>query len=189
MAEGDVSEVGAVAGVSDGGVVTGSFESFYGSQHRHVVRVVYALCGSWSVAEEVTQEAFLRALRRWSELETMQRPDAWVRRVACNLAASRFRRFAIEAKALLRSGSRQVEAEVDPLPADLERFWQLVRRLPGRQAQAVALFYVDDLPIVEVAEVMGCAEGTVKAHLHAARQRLRELYEGEEVHRDTHADR
>lgn len=175
-----MNEAGAVAGVSDDAVVMGSFESFYGSQHRHVVRIVYALCGSWQVAEEVTQEAFLRALRRWSELQMMERPDAWVRRVACNLATSRFRRFAIEAKALLRLRARQVPVEVDPLPTDLERFWQLVRRLPDRQAQAVALFYADDLPVVEVARVMGCAEGTVKAHLHAARQQLRELYQDEE---------
>lgn len=167
-------------GVGDNAVGAGSFESFYAAEHRHVVRIVYALCGSWTVAEEVTQEAFLKALRRWSSMQEMDRPDAWVRRVACNLATSRFRRLAIEARALLRLSSRAAEPQGESLPAELERFWRLVRQLPDRQAQAVALFYADDLPVVEVARVMDCAEGTVKAHLHAARQRLRELYEGQE---------
>jgi RNA polymerase sigma-70 factor, ECF subfamily len=49
-----------------------------------------------------------------------------------------------------------------------------VRRLPARQAEAVALFYVEDLPVRQVAEVMGCAEGTAKALLHQARRRLAE---------------
>lgn len=175
-----MSETGAAVGVGDGTVGATSFESFYAVEYRHVVRIVYALCGSWAVAEEVTQEAFLKALRGWSSVQEMDRPDAWVRRVACNLATSRFRRAAIEARVLLRLGSPAAGPQSEPLPADLERFWRLVRQLPDRQAQAVALFYADDLPVVEVARVMGCAEGTVKAHLHAARQRLRELYAGQE---------
>lgn len=77
-------------------------------------------------------------------------------------------------------GARQEASGPQPLPSDLEQFWGLVRQLPGRQAQAVALFYADDLPVVEVARVMGCAEGTVKAHLHAARERLRGMYDQQE---------
>lgn len=174
-------ETGAVVGVDGEAVDVGSFETFYGAQYRHVVRIVYALCGSRTVAEEVTQEAFLKALRRWERLQAMDRPDAWVRRVACNLATSRFRRMSIEARALVRLRIRRGAAvEGKPLPGGAERFWRLVRQLPDRQAQAVALFYADDLSIVEVAQVMDCAQGTVKAHLHAARQRLRDLYEAEE---------
>lgn len=167
-------------GASDETLDVATFESFYGAEHRHVVRIVYALCGSWTTAEDVSQEAFLKALRRWPQLRQLDRPDAWVRRVACNLATSRFRRLSIEARALLRWRSREDVAEPQQLPADLEGFWQLVRQLPDRQAQAVALFYADDLAVVEVAQVMGCAEGTVKAHLHAARERLRGMYEQRE---------
>lgn len=175
-----VNEMGTGVGVGDDTLEAAPFELFYGDEYRHVVRIVYALCGSWTTAEEVTQEAFLKALRRWPHLQQMDRPDAWVRRVACNLATSQFRRRSIEARALLRWRSRQDASEPQPLSSDLERFWGRVRRLPGRQAQAVALFYADDLPVVEVARVMGCAEGTVKAHLHAARERLRGMYERQE---------
>jgi RNA polymerase sigma-70 factor (ECF subfamily) len=47
-----------------------------------------------------------------------------------------------------------------------------VRSLPRRQAQAVALHYLEDLPVAEIARVLGCAEGTVKAHLHHGREAL-----------------
>jgi RNA polymerase sigma-70 factor (ECF subfamily) len=52
--------------------------------------------------------------------------------------------------------------------------WRAVRALPPRQAQAVALYYVDDRSVAEIAEILRCAEGTVKAHLHKARQKLAE---------------
>ena len=50
-----------------------------------------------------------------------------------------------------------------------EAFWQTVRRLPPRQAQAVALYYLEDYSVREIAEVLDCSEGTVKTHLSRAR--------------------
>jgi len=64
---------------------------------------------------------------------------------------------------------------VERLAEDDERFWSAVRRLPRRQAQVVALHYGDDRTISDVAEILGCAEGTVKAHLHSARKTLTAL--------------
>jgi RNA polymerase sigma-70 factor (ECF subfamily) len=59
--------------------------------------------------------------------------------------------------------------------ADLESetFWKEVRRLPSRQAQAIALHYIEDRSISEVALILGVAEGTVKALLHQGREKLR----------------
>ena len=51
-------------------------------------------------------------------------------------------------------------------------FWAAVRTLPRRQAQAIALFYLEDLPVAGIAAVLGCAEGTVKALLHQGRRGL-----------------
>ncbi len=155
----------------------GGFSGFYDREYRRTLRVVYALCGSWPTAEEITQDAFVRAYRRWDDVQAMQRPDAWVRRVACNLATSRFRRAAAEARAMTRLALRRQLAPVDELPDEVERFWSLVRQLPTRQAQAVALRYADDLAVADIAAVMACAEGTVKAHLHDARQRLAQMYD------------
>jgi RNA polymerase sigma-70 factor (ECF subfamily) len=84
------------------------------------------------------------------------------------------RRRVAEARALARVGGRRILP--DTLPERDEAVWRAVRALPHRQAQVVALYYVDDQPVVEIAAILGCAEGTVKAQLHKARQSLaREL--------------
>lgn len=149
-----------------------SFAVFYGREFREVVGLVYTLTGSWSVAEDLAQEAFVRAYRDWAKVAGFDRPDSWLRTVAANLATSRGRRLAAEARALTRLRGRGASEHHDPLPDDAEAFWGAVRRLPPRQAQAVALRYQGELSVAEIAAAMECATGTVKAHLHAARQTL-----------------
>lgn len=105
----------------------------------------------------------------------MERPELWVQRVALNLATSRLRRLGSEARALARLGNH-VEPLTETFAQD-EGFWELVRRLPVKQARVVALRYAADLTVAEVAQVLGVAEGTVKAQLHTARQRLGRLLE------------
>lgn len=166
----------AFRGEAGSGVPAGGFASLYAEEYGRVLAVAYALSGSWVVAEEVTQEAFLKAFRRWEQVAGFAHPGAWVRTVAANLARSRLRRAGAEVRALLRLGGRTASGP-DPIPEDLKAVWQAVRRLPGRQAQAVVLYYLADLPVAEVAAHMGVAEGTVKAHLHQARRRLEQTLE------------
>ena len=159
------------------------FAGFYVREYGRTLAVVYSLTGRWSLAEEVTQDAFMRALARWTSVGVMDRPDAWVRRVACNAATSRVRRRMAEARAFTRIGPPSIEGFDVALSERDEGFWAMVRRLPARQAIAVALHYADDLAVADVAVVMGVAEGTVKAHLHAARATLGQVLRGdEEVH-------
>lgn len=147
------------------------FDDFYRRSFHGVVALVHGLSGSRFAAEELTQEAFLAAHRRWERISIYDRPEAWVRRVAVNRATSRWRRRAAEARALARLAVRS-----RPVPEVLserdEELWAAVRRLPRMQAAAVALHYHDDLPLDEIAEVLGCTEGTVKTHLHRARRTL-----------------
>jgi len=159
------------------------FEAFYVEHHRRVVGLGYALTGSWSTAEEVAQEAFLRTYQRWETVSGYERPDVWVRTVAANLARSRWRRLGTELRALTRlAGSRESQPDGAPelLPAETEAFWRAVRSLPRRQAQVVVLHYLEDLPVADVAAAIGAAEGTVKSTLHRARRQLaRQLDETE----------
>ena len=136
-----------------------------------MVDLAYALSGSRSGAEDIAQEAFLRAYRDWDKVGSYEHQAAWVRRVAANLATSGLRRRLVEARALTRLAARR-EPALDPLPADNAGFWRAVRALPHRQAQAVALYYLEDLSIQQTAAVLDCAEGTVKAQLARARQTL-----------------
>jgi RNA polymerase sigma-70 factor (sigma-E family) len=149
----------------------GRFEYFYLQEYPMVVALAYALSGSRAGAEDIAQEAFLRAYQDWDRVGSYEHQAAWVRRVAANLATSGLRRRLVEARALTRLAGRW-EPAVDPMPAENAEFWAAVRALPARQAQAVALYYLQDLSIRQTATVLGCAEGTVKAHLAKARRAL-----------------
>ena len=156
------------------------FEDVYRDEYAGLVRLAWTLTGRWPVAEELVQEAFLRAHQRWDRVGGYERPGAWVRRVVLNRATSRARRAAAEARALVRLAGRR-EVEPTMAPHDHE-FWAAVRSLPRRQAQVVALFYVDDLAVGDIAGVLDVAEATVRATLHQARGALaRRLGEQEET--------
>lgn len=151
--------------------VPGSFELLYQSDYAAVVGMVYGLTGNRWVAEDLAQEAFLRAHRDWSRVEGMDSPGGWVRRVALNLTRSRWRRLRVEAMTKLRADFETRDSNDAP-DAESEAFWNEVRHLPKRQAQVIALRYVEDLSLAEIAEGLGVAEGTVKALLHQGRKRL-----------------
>jgi RNA polymerase sigma-70 factor (ECF subfamily) len=148
----------------------GAFDSFWNREHTAVLALAAALTGDWGVAEDLTQDAFSAAHRRWAEIDS---PGAWVRRVIANRAASHWRRRAREAAALVRLAARPSPVALTP---EYDEFWRTVRALPRRQAQVVALRYLDDRSIAEIAEVLNIAEGTVKATLsHAHRALARSL--------------
>ena len=149
----------------------GSFEHFYLEEYPRVVDLAYALSGSRAGAEDIAQEAFLRAYRDWDRVSSYEHQAAWVRRVTANLATSGLRRKLVEARALVRLAGRR-EPALDQLPAEGAEFWRAVRALPTRQAQAAALYYLEDLSIAQTAVVLDCAEETVKAHLAKARRTL-----------------
>lgn len=150
--------------------VPAQFESFYQADYAAVVALTAVLTGSRWVAEDLAQEAFLRAHRDWDVVGRMESPQGWVRRVAINLSNSRFRRLRSEAMTRLRLGP--VTPTIEELEPMSEAFWEEVRKLPSRQGQALALRYLEDLSVVEIADAMGAAEGTVRALLHQGRERL-----------------
>ena len=129
-----------------------------------MVGLAYALSGSRSTAEDLAQEAFLAAHRAWDRVSTYENPGAWVRRVVANLSVSAFRRRLAEAKAFARIGLGE-RHHLPELPSGDAEFWEAVRSLPRRQSQVVALHYLEDLPVAEVAAVLDIAPGTVKKHL------------------------
>jgi RNA polymerase sigma-70 factor (ECF subfamily) len=149
---------------------TASFDDLYRREARRLVALAYGLSGSRRAAEELVQEAFLAAYRRWNQISAYDDPAAWLRRVVVNQSVSRIRRRVAEARAMTRLRARPTLPAV--LPEQDEAVWRAVRALPRRQAQVVVLHYVDDLPIAEIAQVLGCSDGTVKTHLHRARQLL-----------------
>jgi RNA polymerase sigma-70 factor (ECF subfamily) len=146
------------------------FASFYRREYRAIRALTWALTGDLGAAEDIAQEALLRAHQRWEQLASYDEPGAWVRRVAINLATSVLRRRGRELRALVRLQARP-EPEWE-LPAPDAEFWAAVRRLPRAQAATIALHYYEDLPVSDIAAVLGIAEGTVKTHLHRGRRAL-----------------
>jgi RNA polymerase sigma-70 factor (ECF subfamily) len=150
--------------------IPGRFEEFFQEEYRPMVALAYALTGRWDVAEDLAQEGFLRAHRDWQRVGAMEYPGAWMRRVVTNLAMSRFRRLRSAAAAALRLTVDTSAPAPEPPHAT---FWEEVRDLPKRQRQVIALRYVEDLTVADIAAILGVAEGTVKALLHQGRERLR----------------
>lgn len=148
-----------------------AFEDFYRREFRSVVALAYALTGSRVGAEDLAQEAFLAAHQRWDRIGEYDKPEAWVRRVLSNMAISAFRRRAAETRALARLALQRQEALPELEPPDVE-FWGAVRSLPQRQAQAVALFYLEDRSVTEIADILDCSPSTAKVHLFRGRQAL-----------------
>lgn len=122
------------------------------------------------MAEDIAQDGLVVAYRRWDEVSALESPLGWVRRVVTNKSVSLIRRRLAELRALTRIGSL-ADRRTDAPESDAD-FWALVRSLPRRQAQVVALHYVCDMSVVEIAETLGCKEGSVKASLFKARQHL-----------------
>jgi RNA polymerase sigma-70 factor (ECF subfamily) len=146
------------------------FDEFCRGEYRSVLGLALVLCGDAGVAEDLTQEAFFAAYRSWSRIGLFENPGAWVRRVVANRAVSQRRRWQVEVVALQRLRGRRVpEVELPERDASL---WELVRRLPRRQAQAFALTHLDGLSTDEVGAVLGISPGTVKTHLARARAAL-----------------
>lgn len=145
-------------------------DELYRREYRPLVALAYGLSGSRAAAEEIVQDAFLAAHRRWQRVGAYDLPSMWLRRVVVNRSVSAVRRRLAEAKALTRVGSWANRP--DPLPEQHDELWRAVRRLPPQQAKALFLRYVDDCTVAETAMVLGCSEGTVKTHLHRARRSL-----------------
>lgn len=149
-----------------------SFETFYKREVDAVVGLAFVLSGSRSGAEDLAQEGFLAAYRHWNRIGSFDDPGAWVRRVVSNRAVSRFRRRQAEAKALLRITSPTFE--ILSIRQESKVVWEQVRRLPKRQAQVIALRYLDERSIADIARILECSENTIKTHLQRAKNTLSE---------------
>lgn len=139
--------------------------------------------GDPALAEELAQEALARAWARWPRVRDMDRPEAWVYRVAFNLVRSHWRRRRAERRANERTARRPAET-LDADHGSALAVREAVAALPERQRRAVVCRFYADLSVAETAEALGCAGGTVKALTHKAvgalREQIAELDESEE---------
>jgi RNA polymerase sigma-70 factor (ECF subfamily) len=141
----------------------------YDASYRRLVAQLYALCGDQHDAEEIVQEAFVKAVRQSSAFAAVDNPEAWLRTVSVNLLRSRWRRSALWRGLLPRLPGAAHTAE---LSSDHVALVEALGRLPLALREVVVLHHVADLPTREVATTLGVAEGTVKSRLVKARSML-----------------
>lgn len=144
------------------------FDAFYAAHFRSVAVQLYAYAGDIGEAQDITQEAFCRAWQRWSKVGRYDDPVGWVRRVAWNLATSRWRR----ARTALAAARRHREEHAPAASEDRVALVDALRTLPEKQRRALVLHYLADMSVAEIAETTGAAEGTVKSWLHRGRAAL-----------------
>ncbi|MGZ3141478.1 SigE family RNA polymerase sigma factor [Lentzea chajnantorensis] len=150
------------------------FSEFFTSRFDWVRRTAYALCGDWSEAEELAQNAFVRAYAKWPSVRR-ETAEAYVRTTVTRL--------------FINSRSRVRERPVADLPdhgivggfGDPDaRLHAALRKVPPKQRAALVLRYVHDLSIEQTAAELGCSEGNVKSQTARGLATLREAY-GEPV--------
>ena len=142
-----------------------TFEDFYAAEFARVLNSAFAFSGDRDAATDATQEAFARAFARWRRLSRQEWVGGWVTTTALNVLRRRYRDEARSPVRIDDRTSHDMHGRVDLLRA--------LRALPVRQREAAVLFYVADLPLHAVAQVMGLSDGAVKSHLARAREGLR----------------
>lgn len=134
------------------------------------VRLATALTSDRALAEELVQEAFLEVTRRWDVLDN---PEGYLRTTVVNRCRSHHRRQGIARRKVLPPPPLEVEAP------ELDELWQVLARLPAKRRAALVLRYYEDLPVNEIARLLGCRPGTVSSLLHRGLADLRKVLDHE----------
>jgi RNA polymerase sigma-70 factor (sigma-E family) len=152
------------------------FDEFVRSSTPRLLRTSYLLAGDRGHAEDMLQEALVRAARHWRTARSS--PEAYTRRVIVNLATDRWRaRQRRPAEVLLEDPAARQRgvAESAPCTGDRTVILDALAQLPYRQRAVAVLRYWDGVPIAETASTLGISEGAVKSHGARAIARLREV--------------
>lgn len=146
-----------------------AFDVFFRAEYPKLLALGRALAPD--AAHDLAQEALIRACRDWATVAEYDIPGAWVRRVMLRLVADHHRSRRRRERMVMRFGTTSgvsggaVSSDVE---IDDERWFDAVRALPERQAGVVALHYIDQLSVAEVAAILEIAPGTVKSSLSRA---------------------
>jgi RNA polymerase sigma-70 factor (sigma-E family) len=156
---------------------SGRLMELYQLNARDGVRLAYLMTGDRELAEDISQEAFIRVAGKWQDLRKPEAFRSYLRRSIVNLSRSHFRRQRV-ARNYLR---RQPSTEASTALPDLERREALrlaLQSLPHRQRAALVLRYYQDLSEQQTADALGCSVAAVKSLVtrgtSALRQRIEE---------------
>lgn len=150
------------------------FDRLYRASYPRLVRTLAALLGDAALAEDCVQEAFVRGFKAWARWKPDAPAEAWLHRIAINVAASvrRYQRLREVGELLRRLGRPDVGGDPANV-ADRSDLLDALRRLPPRQAAAIVLRHYHGYTNREIATALEIPERTVASRLAAAKERLR----------------
>jgi RNA polymerase sigma-70 factor (sigma-E family) len=154
------------------GMTVDEFEQVVRREAPILLRVALVITRDHALAEDALQTAFAQLFVHWRKYRAAERPDMYLRRMTINAALKIQRRAATEIavkEALDRSDDDSLSGHVEARDA-VER---LLKQLPPKQRAILALRFLDDRSVGDVAELLGCSEGTVKSQTAKAVQKLR----------------
>jgi RNA polymerase sigma-70 factor (ECF subfamily) len=148
-----------------------NIKTFLHTEYARVVRAVAVVCGDRERAEDAVQDAVVDVWVKRREVDDLA---GWVTTAALNRARSRWRSAAAERRAFERLARRIEQTGVAPVVTSAldDRVARALAALPRNQREAVALYYLLDMPVAGVAARLGIAVGTAKVHLHRGRHAL-----------------
>lgn len=154
-------------------------EALYRAHAAEALRVAYLLTGDRALAEDLTQDAFVKVLGRFHDLRSRDAFWWYLRRTIVNLSASYFRRRRVERTWLARQRPEEIEPSFGDL-GERDRLRDALMTLRPEQRAAIVLRFYEDLSEADTAETLGVAVGTVKSMVSRGLQRLKaELPEDE----------
>jgi len=149
--------------------------NLFDAHYAPLCRLAYVILGDSQMAEEMVMEALLQTFTGFRRIRDLDRADVYLRRAVINLCRSKIRRKSIEIRvnATVHHRDEQRPPPWDPERHEISRVvLEAVRKLPERQRACVVMFYYEDLPETQIAEVLDCSVGTVKSQLSKARAKL-----------------
>jgi RNA polymerase sigma-70 factor (ECF subfamily) len=156
-------------------VASDSFDQVVRQRERQVLRIAYRMLGNWADAEDAAQEVFLRLHRHGLDFPDDAVLGAWLYRVTANLCVDRARSSRPSCVLPeLRSGDMAADTAL-LREEQKQRLMEALAMLPAKERAAVTLREIEELPTVEVAEILGSTEGTVRSQVSKAMTRLRAI--------------
>ncbi|PZF91211.1 SigE family RNA polymerase sigma factor [Micromonospora deserti] len=152
-----------------------TYEEFADSRLAALLRYAVMLTGDPHQAQDLVQETMVRVQLNWRRVARAESPERYVRRMLTNQYVD-WRRGSWVRRVLLRGESDDgVPAPVDHAQhaVDRDQVWSWLAQLPRRQRATLVLRYYEDLPDAEIADILGCAVGTVRSSISRALATLR----------------
>jgi RNA polymerase sigma-70 factor (ECF subfamily) len=157
------------------------FDRLYRDSYVRVLRTLRSILREPTAAEECAQEAFMRAFRAWPRWRPDAPAEAWVHRIAINVATSYRRREGLRSVGnAVRHLGRAAGARPSPDPSSSTELLSALRRLPAKQSAVIVLRHHHGYTNREIAGALGVAESTIASRLAAAKEQLRRELGGDE---------